>query len=208
MTQLFIAPGACSFAAHVISHLLNADHGTAIEVVKVPIRTPDSPLWAVNPLGRVPALRLDDGQVLTENGAILPYLGDLVPQAGLSAPVGSLERYRIQEWIGLLNSDVHNAFRPLGRPEFYNADPATHDGIRSRGRERLAWLLDEIEKKLPQQGWLFGARFTIADAYLGYYLRNVSRVGLPQAQAPGISAYVERYNAHPAVQAALAAEAG
>lgn len=183
MTQLFIAPGACSFAAHVISQLLNAGHGTAIEVVKVPIRTPDSPLWAVNPLGRVPALRLDDGQVLTENGAILPYLGDLVPQAGLAAPVGSLERYRIQEWIGLLNSDVHNAFRPLGRPEFYSADPGTHDGIRSRGRERLAWLLDEIEKKAPGTG--LAVRGAFHDCRRLSWLFPAQRVALGAAAGAG-----------------------
>jgi glutathione S-transferase len=207
MPKLFIAPGACSFAAHAILKALEIGHGLHPEIIRVPLRQPDSPIFAVNPLGRVPALQLDTGEILTENGAILPYLGDLVPEAGLFAPVGSLERYRIQEWIGFLNSDIHGAFRPIFRPEFFNADPATQEGTKAQGLQRLKSLLEHIEKRLPAAGWLFGERFTIADAYLGYFLRGSARTGLPLEQFPAIEAYAARYENHPAVQAALAAEA-
>jgi glutathione S-transferase len=207
MPRLFIAPGACSFAAHVILKTLEIGRGFHSEIVKVPLRQPDSPIFAVNPLGRVPTLQLDTGEILTENGAILPYLGDLVPEAGLFAPVGSLERYRIQEWIGFLNSDIHGAFRPISRPEFFNADPATHEGTKAQGLQRLHTLLGHIEKRLPAAGWLFGERFTIADAYLGYFLRGAARTGLPLENFPATTAYAARYESHPAVQAALAAEA-
>ena len=96
MTQLFIASGACSFGTHVVVRELNLP----IEIVKVPLRTAESPIHQINPLGRVPALRLIDGQVITENSAILPYLADLVPDTLLFAPAGSAERAQIQSWIG------------------------------------------------------------------------------------------------------------
>lgn len=206
MPTLYYAPGACSFAAHVILKSLEASHHLKAEYVKVPLRQPDSPIFQINPLGRVPTLKLDSGEILTENSAILPYLGDLKSDANLFAPVGTLERARIQEWIGLINSDIHYAHRPINRPEFYNENKETHDVIRSQGRAHLAKLYQHIEKKLGHSTWAVGQHFTIADAYLGYFLRNISRTGVPAENFPAIQAYIEKYNAHPAVIAATEAE--
>jgi len=206
MTTLYFAPGACSFAAHVILKSLEANQGIKSSFEKVPLRQPDSPIFNVNALGRVPTLKLDNGEILTENGAILPYLGDLKPEAGLFAPAGTVERARIQEWIGFVNSDIHYATRPINRPEFYNADQSSHDTIRSQGRDHFKKLLNHIEKKLTNLTWAVGERFTIADAYLGYFLRNLSRIGFDTEQLPNIKTYVERYSAHPAVVAATEAE--
>ncbi|PKO47941.1 MAG: glutathione S-transferase [Betaproteobacteria bacterium HGW-Betaproteobacteria-22] len=206
MTTLYYAPGACSFAAHVILRTLEASHGLKPAFISVKLRQEDPTIHQVNPLGRVPTLKLDNGELLTENGAILPYLGDLIPEAGLFAPTGTVERARIQEWIGFINSDIHYAFRPIGRPEFYNVNPETHDVIRSQGRAHLTKLLNHIEKRLSNLTWAVGERFTIADAYLGYFLRNLSRVNIPSEQYPSINAYVARYAALPAVIAATEAE--
>ncbi|WP_348945229.1 glutathione S-transferase N-terminal domain-containing protein [Chitinibacter sp. FCG-7] len=95
-TKLFIAPGACSFGTHIVARELKLP----VEIVKVPLRTPESPIHQVNPLGRVPAVQLADGQVITENSAILPFLADLAPGTPLFAPAGSPERAKIQSWIG------------------------------------------------------------------------------------------------------------
>jgi glutathione S-transferase len=207
MPTLFISPSACSFGAHVIVNILNAGYRQSIGVVKVPLRRADSPIHKINPLGKVPALQIDDKEVLTENSAILPYLGDLVPEAGLFAPAGTLKRARIQEWIGLANSELHGAFRAVFRPEYFNKDAATHANIRQQGLVNLEKLLAHIERKLPDSGLLFGETATIADAYLGYYLRNVSKLDLPAGKYPRIAAYVARYNDIDAVKAALAFEA-
>lgn len=206
MTTLYFSPGACSFAAHVILKSLEANQGIKSSFEKVPLRQPDSAIFNVNALGRVPTLKLDDGEILTENGAILPYLGDLKPEAGLFAPAGTIERARIQEWIGFINSDIHYAFRPIGRPEFYNVNTETHEVIRNQGLAHLTKLVNHIEKKLTNLTWAVGERFTIADAYLGYFLRNLSRIGFNTEQLPNIKKYVERYSAHPAVVAATEAE--
>jgi glutathione S-transferase len=202
MPTLYVASGACSFGAHVVLKELDIPHH--IEVV--PLRTPDSPIHQVNPLGRVPTLKLDSGEVITENGAILPYLGDLKPEAGLFAPAGSVERAQIQEWIGFLNSDVHPAFRPVYRPEAYTPDIEAHEKIQEQGKERLSQFLNVLNQKLEGKTWAVGERFTIADAYLGVVSSWVEKRGLPLADYPNLAAFQARYKARPSVQAAQAAE--
>lgn len=203
MTTLYVAPGACSFGAHVVLKELNIPH----EIKVVPLRTPDSPIHNVNPLGRVPTLQLEGGEVITENGAILPYLADLKPEAGLIAPAGSVERAQIQEWIGFLNSDIHPAFRPIYRPEAYTPETEAHAAIKETGKERLLTLLKIIDGKLAGKTWAVGERFTIADAYLGVVSTWAEKRGLtPLSDFPNLAAFHERYKIRPSVQAAFAAE--
>ncbi|MES2205890.1 MAG: glutathione binding-like protein [Pseudomonadota bacterium] len=202
MPTLYVAPGACSFGAHVALKALDIPHTIKV----VPLRQPDSPIYTVNPQGRVPALVLDDGAVITENSAILPYIADLKPEAGLNAPLGSVDRARIQEWIGFLNSDLHGAFRPLNRPALFHTDEATHDTIRRQGKTRLFQLLDTVEKKVPENAWLVGNRFTVADAYLGVFTRWVRRRDFDWAQWPNLKKFADRFDVHPAVIAAEQAE--
>jgi glutathione S-transferase len=190
----------------VILKSLANNHGVKAHFEKVPLRQPDSPIFTINPLGKVPAIKLDNGETLTENGAILPFLGDLVPEAGLSAAAGTVERARIQEWIGFVNSEIHAAFKPINRPEFYTEEKAVHDNIREIGRENLTKLFKHVEKRLEGLTWLVGNRFTIADAYLGFWLRALPRLGITEDQFPNIQGYVARYSAHPAVVAATEAE--
>src|SRR6218665_3595238 len=162
-TTLYISPGACSFAAHVVVHELDLP----IQVERVPLRTADSPIHQVNPLGRVPVLQLDDGRTITENSAILPFLADLKPATTLFAPVGSVERAQIQSWIGYLASEVHvGGFRPLNRPERYSADEGGHAGIRAQALEQLYAAFAHIDRHLQGQEFLVAGRYTIADAYL------------------------------------------
>ncbi|GHD68176.1 glutathione binding-like protein [Jeongeupia chitinilytica] len=205
MSTLFTARDACSFGAHVVVRELDLP----VEVVRVALRTAESPIHAVNPLGRVPALRLDDDTVITENGAILPYLADLKPGTTLFALPGEPERAQIQSWISYISTEIHAAgFRQVNRPERYSADPASHDGIRRQSARTLHAAIAHIDRHLQGRDWLVGNRFTIADAYLGVFVRWIARLGPDFAGFDALNRFREAYLARPSVQAALAAEAG
>ncbi|MCW3479336.1 glutathione S-transferase N-terminal domain-containing protein [Neisseriaceae bacterium JH1-16] len=202
MTTLYIAPGSCSFAAHVLVRELELP----IEVQKVALLAADSPIHRINPLGKVPALEFDDGTVLTENSAILPYLADQKPEARLLGPVGSRERARVQSWLGFLNSELHTSLRPVNRPERFSDDAAHFDAIRAKGRRQVTALFEHIERS-AEGLWLTGERFSVADAYLGVFLFWAERGKLLDwASLPKLSALFEAYRARPAVQVARQVE--
>lgn len=202
MTTLFIFPGACSFAAHVVIHELQLP----IKVERVTLGDPNSPYRQINPTGRVPALLLDNQTLLTENTAILPYLADLKPGTELFAPAGSVERAEIQGWLGYVATEVHvGAFRPINRPERYSADEAAFPGIRQRALEQLTNALKPIEARLAQTEYLVGDRFTVADAYLGVFLGWSARVGV-LGDFPALQAALGRFRARESVVQTLAAE--
>jgi glutathione S-transferase len=202
MTTLFIFPGACSFAAHVVIHELQLP----INVERVTLGDPNSPYRQINPTGRVPALLLDNQTLLTENTAILPYLADLKPGTELFAPAGSVERAQIQGWLGYVATEIHvGAFRPINRPERYSADESAFLGIRQRALEQLSNALKPIEARLAQTEYLVGDRFTVADAYLGVFLGWSARVGVLN-DFPALQAALGRFRARESVVQTLAAE--
>src|SRR5690606_2276200 len=203
MSTLYISPGACSLASHVVVRELDLP----VQIEQVALRKPDSPIHAINPLGRVPALQLDDGTLITENSAILPYLADLVPGTPLFAPAGSAERAQIQGWLGYLAAEIHTAaFRPLNRPERYSADSAAHPGIRAQALQQLYKAFEHIESHLQERQWLVGERYTLADAYLGVFATWLLRIGAPFDQLTAIASLREQWRARPAVQQALRTE--
>ncbi|EJN23216.1 glutathione S-transferase C-terminal domain-containing protein [Pseudomonas sp. GM80] len=202
MTTLFIFPGACSFAAHVVIHELQLP----ISVERVTFGDPNSPYRQINPTGRVPALLLDNQTLLTENTAIMPYLADLKPGTQLFAPAGSVERAQIQGWLGYVATEVHvAAFRPINRPERYSADETAFPGIRQRALEQLTNALKPIEARLAQTEYLVGDRFTVADAYLGVFLGWSARVGVLN-DFPALQAALGRFRARESVVHTLSAE--
>ena len=202
MTTLFIFPGACSFAAHVVIHELQLP----ISVEPVTFGDPNSPYLQINPTGRVPALLLDNQTLLTENTAILPYLADLKPGTELFAPAGSVERAQIQGWLGYVATEIHvGAFRPINRPERYSADESAFPGIRQRALEQLTNALKPIEARLAQTEYLVGDRFTVADAYLGVFLGWSARVGVLN-DFPALQAALGRFRARESVVHTLSAE--
>ncbi|SMC28386.1 glutathione S-transferase [Andreprevotia lacus DSM 23236] len=203
MSKLYIARGACSFGTHVAVREL----GLPVELVKVKLREPGSLIYQVNPLGRVPALQLDDGALITESTAILQYLADQVPGTPLFAPAGSIERGQIQSWLSYIGTEIHvGSFRAINRPERYHPDPAEHTLVRERGAVQLKAGLSHIEKHLTGRQWLVGERFTIADAYLGVFIGWLARLGPEFADSAVLNGYREAYRARPSVQAALAFE--
>jgi glutathione S-transferase len=202
--KLYVAPGACSFASHVLVHELDLP----VDVVAVSLTDPQGLHKQINPFGRVPVLQLDDGTVITENTAILPFLADLRPGTSLFAPAGSVERAQIQSWLGYLSSEVHTgSFRPINRPGRYHGDAAQHDQVRASGIALLRAALAPISAHLQTRTWLVGERFTIADAYLGVFLGWIARAPGKPFQDETLSSYFARYQQRPSVQAAAAAEA-
>jgi glutathione S-transferase len=147
----------------------------------------------------VPALRLDGGEVLTEGTAILPYVGDLKPDSGLAPAHGTLARYRLHEWLGYINSEVHKNFSP-----FFT--PGVTDEQKAATRANLGKRFDFLTQSLEGREHLLGGGFTVADAYLFTVLGWCRYGGLDLAQWPTLQAYHQRIAHRPSVQAAMRAE--
>jgi glutathione S-transferase len=155
--------------------------------------------WKVNPRGYVPALELDDGEILTEGPAIVQYLADSRPDAGLAPKAGSLERYRLQEWLNFLTSEVHKQFTPLFKPN-------TPEDYKPIVKQNLASRFDWIEQQLAGKDHLMGKTFTVADAYLFVLLNWTRPTGIDLARWPNLAAFHRRVGARPKVQEAMREE--
>jgi len=194
--KLYISPGACSMASNIALR----EAGIPFEMSKVDKRTKRADgvdFVTINPKGYVPALRLDDGQVLTENVAVLQYIADLNPAAKLAPPAGTMERYRLQEWLSFINSEVHKAFTPLFSSE-------VTDETKTYARNYLAKRLTYLDTALGDNKYLMGDQFTVADAYLFTVLGWGAHVGVDIG--PKLKSYVERIRARPQVIEAMTAE--
>ena len=196
--KLYYLTGACSLASGI--SLLEA--GLKFEWVKVDRhsrRTADGlDFNEINPKGYVPALRLDDGEVLTENVAVLQYIADRNPAAKLAPPAGTMERYRLVEWLAFISSEVHKNFSPLFRD--------LSEDVKQFARSNLTNRLNYLERALGNRTFLMGEQFTVADAYLYVVLSWSAHVKLDLAQWPQLKRYVDRVGARPHVNEALKAE--
>jgi len=199
--KLYFSPGACSMSPHIVARELGID--LALERVDGATKTTatGADFWAINPKGYVPALELDNGELLTEGPTIVQYLADQKPGANLIPPAGTPDRYRVQEMLGYINSEIHKAYSPL----FY---PTTPQETRD---DRMAYLHKRyklIEQRLAAGGpYLFGEQFTVADAYLFTVTAWAGYVKVDLSAYPALTAYQERVAARPAVKAAREAEA-
>ena len=155
--------------------------------------------WTVNPKGQVPCLELDNGDKLTEGPVIVQYVADQKPTAGLAGAAGTMERYRIQEWLNFTTSELHKTFGPIFRP-------TTPDAFKDISRANLGKRFDWIDQQLAGKQYLMGDKFSIADAYMFTVMRWSPRVNIDISKWPNIKAYVDRVAARPKVQEALKAE--
>lgn len=198
--KLYYSPGACSFSPHIVLR----EAGLDFELVRVNLAKqtlPDgSDFKAINPKGYVPVIELDDGSRLTEGPAIVQYLADRKPETGLAPKAGTMERYRLQEWLGFINSELHKGFGPLFKP-------TTPEDTKAAARATLVARLDFVAGHLAHNDYLMGRQFTVADAYLFTVLNWGQWTGINLATWPSLAAFFARVGARPAVQAALAAEA-
>jgi glutathione S-transferase len=197
--KLYIWPGACSQAPHIVSREVGINLDLA-PLDRTERRAPDGTLLStINPKNQVPALVLDDGQVLTEVGVISQYLADRKPGNDVLPPAGTLERYRVMEWLSFVSSELHKTFAPLFRPN-------TPDDYKTISKANLAQRFDWLEKVLDGKQYLTGDKFTAADAYLFVVSRWSPRVGVDLAKWPNLTAFIARVAARPKVQEALKAE--
>lgn len=196
---LYFSPGACSLASHIALHELGLPHA----VVKVDLRqhktASGDDFYAINPKGYVPALTLDDGSLLTEGPAILQYLADRKPEAGLAPAAGTLARYRLQEWLAYLNSEIHKTFGV-----YFNSDST--DAEKANAGKRLGQKFDWLQQQIGERASLMSEGYSVADAYLYTLLGWTAYVGIDLGRWPGLKAYHGKIGARAAVQAAHAAE--
>jgi glutathione S-transferase len=196
--KLYYMPGACSLAPHIA--LLEAALPFELEKVGRDKKTESGGDYLnVNPKGAVPALKLDNGEVLTEAGVIQQYVADKVPPKKLVPAAGTSERYRLQEWLNYIASEVHKGIGQLfnpAMPEAYKA--AVKNGL---GQRQLPF----IEKALATKDYLLG-QFSVADGYLFTVLRWTSAHNVDLSGYPNISAFMKRMAERPAVQEAMKVE--
>ena len=197
--KLYFSPGACSLSPHIVAQ----EVGIPLTLVKVDTQkktlADGGDYWAVNPKGYVPAMELDNGELLTEGPTIVQYLADRKPDAKLLPPAGTMERYRVQEMLGYINSEIHKTYSPLFRP-------TTTPELRKDREEYLRKRYGLIEKQLAKGPYLFGEQFTVADAYLFTVTNWATFLKLDLSEFPNLLAFQARVAARPGVQAALVAE--
>lgn len=197
--KLYFSPGACSLSPHIVLR----ETGARFELEKVNLQEKKAGSGqdynAVNPKGQVPCLELESGETLTEGPVIVQYLADQNASAGLAGAAGTMERYRVQEWLNHTTSELHKNYSPLFRPN-------TPDAYKDIARENLSKRYDWINKHLTGKQYLLGDKFTVADAYLFTVTRWAPRVGIDLAKWPNVTAYLDRVGARPKVQEALKAE--
>lgn len=194
--KLYYSPGACSLSPHIVLR----EAGLAFEAVLAPTKTHQLPdgtdYYTINPLGYVPMLELDDGTRLREGPAIVQYVADQAPQKNLAPANGTLPRYRLQEWLTFIGTEIHKSFSPLFMPSMPDEAKKVY---RDRIANRFAFVNGELEGKQ----YLMGDTFTVADAYLYTVTRWAKPMQIDLAPYPHLAAHQERVQARPAVQEAL-----
>jgi glutathione S-transferase len=196
--KLYYLTGACSLATW-ISLLEAGQTFETFSVDRATKQTADGKDYnTINPKGYVPALVLDNGEVLTENVAVLAYVASLDKSGKLGPAPGTLAFYRLLEWLAYVNGEVHKNVSPLFRPNL-------GDEARVAAKEAIAKRLGYIEQRLTGH-FLTGDNFTPADAYLFVVLSWRSRVGVDISAFPRLTAFFERVRTRPAVQTAFTGE--
>ncbi len=197
--KLYFSPGACSLSPHIVLNELGLPH----DLVQVDLRgkrTADGrDFRTVNPKGYVPVLELDDGTVLTEGPAIVQYLADRKPEAGLAPANGTLPRYRLQEWLNFISTELHKQFSPL-------FNPATPTEVAAMQKARLADRFALVAQTLDRQDYLLPEGFSVADAYLYTVMTWAPAVAVDLSPWPALARYKARVEARPGVASTLAAE--
>ena len=197
--KLYYSPGACSLSPHIVLHEAGLAYEPVLASTKTHKLADGTDFYSINPLGYVPVLELDDGTRLREGPAIVQYLADQAPQKNLAPAHGTLARYRLQEWLNFIATEVHKGFGPLFATN-------TPDEYKPVVKERLLARLQWIDGELAGKQYLMGEQFSVADAYLFTVTNWAQYVGLDISQLKNLVAYRERIAARPAVQAAMKAE--
>jgi glutathione S-transferase len=197
--KLYYSPGACSLSPHIALY----EAGLPFEAIAAPTKThkllDGTDYYTINPLGYVPYLTLDDGRHLHEGPAIVQYIADQVPDKKLAPPNGTYERYKLQEWLTFIGTELHKGYSPL-------FNPATPAEFKTMTIAKLQGRLKWVDAELAGKQYLMGDAFSVADGYL-FTVTNWSRnVGVDMSGYTNLLAYRERVAARPAVISAMKAE--
>ena len=200
MLQLYFSPMACSLASRIA--LMEAGLDARYHLVHLgtkKVADDDGDFRGISSKGAVPVLVLENGERLTESAAVLQYIADLEPERGLAPRPGEADRYRLQEWLSFVGTEIHKAFL---FPTFWYKD----DASLAKPRARIGQTLSVPAAHLTDREFLVGQRFTVADAHLTWALLLLRAAGVDVAQLPSLVAYLERMQARPAVREAIATE--
>jgi glutathione S-transferase len=197
--KLYYSPGACSLASHIALQ----ETGLPFEIDRFIASTGKTAsgedFLQINPKGYVPTIRMDDGGILTEGAAVLQYIADQNPASGLAPKAGTMGRYRLQEWLTFIGTEIHKTFSPL-------FNKAVSAEVKDRGFDLLTKRIGYVETRLADSPYLMGSSFTVADAYLFVVLSWSATVGFDLAPFPKIREYMERISKRPGVRSAMKAE--
>ena len=197
--KLYYSPGACSLSPHIALH----EAGIAFEPVMASTKShklqDGTDYYGINPLGYVPMLELDDGTRLREGPAIVQYIADLAPTKNLAPAAGTLSRYRLQEWLTFIGTEIHKTYSP-----FFN--PAMPDEAKAVFKSTLQSRYEWLDRELAGKQYLMGEHFTVADGYLFTVTNWAKPVGIDLSPYPNVQAWHARVGARPNVQEALKAE--
>jgi glutathione S-transferase len=197
--KLYYSPGVCSLSPHIVLR----EAGLAFEPVLASTKTHQladgTDYYGINPKGYVPLLELDNGERLSEGPAIVQYIADQVPGKNLAPAAGTMARYRLQEWLNFISSELHKSYSPL-------FNPATPDEYKAMARAKLLERLTWADQQLAGKPYLMGDQFSVADAYLFTVTRWSKGAGLDITPLANLAAFTARVAARPAVQEAMKAE--
>ncbi len=197
--KLYYSNGACSLSPHIVLR----ESGLKFDLVRASTKThaldDGTDYYTINPKGSVPLLELDSGERLTEGPAIVQYIADLVPGKNLAPANGTLARYRVQEWLNYITSEIHKTYSPLFRPN-------TPDEFKTIARDALQKKYAYVDGKLEAKNYLMGENFSVPDAYLFVVTTWAPHVGVDLSAFKNLNAFMDRMRGRPAVQEALQAE--
>ncbi|MEB3899048.1 glutathione transferase GstA [Pseudomonas putida] len=197
--KLFYSPGACSLSPHIVLNELGLPYSVEKVDLKRHTTADGADYYTINPKGYVPALQLDNGEVLTEGPAIVQYLADQKPQANLLPPAGSLERARVQEWLHFIGTEVHKTLAAL-------FNPSITPEARSKTIDTFGKRLGFVEQALQGKEYLTGNTFSVADAYLFTIVNWAPMLKIDLSPWPTVMQFQKRVANRPAVQKTLQAE--
>ncbi len=195
--KLFYFKGTCSLAPHIALYASGMKFSVE-QIDRITKMTPSGDFHKFNPKGYVPALVLDNGEVLTEGAVILQYIADQAPEKNL-IPKSGLERYRAQEWLNFIATELHKGFGVF----FHAKAPEDYKNFM---KDRVAGRLTHVETQLSKNEYILGSQFSVADAYLFTVLSWTKGIGFDLAAFPSIQKYFTKLASHPAVAAAMKAE--
>lgn len=201
--KLFYKSGACSLASHIVMAELNMVY--EIEAVDLATKTCASgDFKMINPKGAIPALRMENGEILTEGAVILQYLADQKPEGMMMPKFGTLDRYRCMEWLNFIATDIHKNFTPLFGTSVKNAEGLSE--LKEGQKNTLKNKINFVSEKLGSNDFLMGKNFTVADAYLFTCLGWGRLVGVDLSAWPNVMSFMNRVSERPAVMKAMKEE--